>query len=394
MSGLATFGLAAVEAADDGLPLSSGRPAPVILLGSFSGTDGQSIWRYDVVADLWTQVLIPSPAATITLLRRIPDGRIFSQDDTRRFYRSDDAGLTWVVGAASGLFPGPTGDSLRLPVGIDETGRISTMYPGYPSYLSVPFKLRYSDDLGATWYVGLDAGTDPADAQTTNGELRYIWAAHGHVYWNWIDTGGCALSIDPHYFIGLPGLFADVPVSATAYRLIPRGTYDDPVIWLWAHGDSPIWRYDGALHSIGLPSGEPVDAHTLTLTIIPVSASEAYLCYGDDRTNYGGRVYRTHDGGISWEKVLDESTTLFPNAGRAPGTEVLSVGISNRRELVAVGKGGFYHSLDNGINWDFIAGPTSDIQFANAVLLPADQTPGSARYPSAGAGETWGPELP
>ncbi len=254
---------------------------------------------------------------------------------------------------------------------VDRRGDTPRLLAGVASSWFGP-QVAWSEDLGATWESGADGGIRfPEDSGVS---LERVWQLQ-------------------------PGLEDDVVWAGTepgaVFRSEDRGRSFELVRGLWEHPHRPEWGqgYGGqAFHTL-LP--HPTDARSLTAAIST------------------GGVYRTTDGGATWEpRNQGIKAEFFPGERSFPefGQCVHKVARHPLRpeRLYLQNHGGVYRSDDEGGTWKSIAdGLPSEFGFP-IVVDPRDPDTVSVfplagadgRYPPEGharvwrshdAGETWAP---
>jgi hypothetical protein len=233
-------------------------------------------------------------------------------------------------------------------------------------------QVAYSDDLGSTWTHGPDGGIRfPVD---TDASVERIWqlqpGTEPDVVWAGTEPGAVFRSDDRGH----------------SFRL-ERALWDHPHRKEWGAG------FGGqAFHTL-LP--HPTDPGSMTVAIST------------------GGVYRTTDGGGSWEpRNRGIRAEFLPEGQQYPefGQCVHKVGRHPSRpdRLFAQNHGGVYRSSDEGGSWEYIAdGLPTDFGFP-VVVDPHDPdtvyvfplSSAGGRYPADGralvwrskdAGDTWEP---
>lgn len=216
-------------------------------------------------------------------------------------------------------------------------------------------QVGWSDDLGASWQSTPGGGVRfPED---TDGSVERIWQLQ-------------------------PGLDEDVVWAGTEpgaiFRSEDRGETFRLERALWDHPHRPEWGagYGGqAFHTL-LP--HPTDPHTVTAAIST------------------GGVYRTVDGGGSWSprnkgiraEFLPEGQQ-YPEFGQC--VHKVACHPSRPERLFAQNHGGVYRSDDGGGSWEYIAdGLPSDFGFP--VVVHPHEPDTIYVFPLGGAGGRFPPE--
>lgn len=139
--------------------------------------------------------------------------------------------------------------------------------------------------------------------------------------------------------------------------------------WVSANGilpDSESWN------DVWDPSGNPIPRHSiLSIAIDPVDDDVLYL-----GTNVHG-LYKTTNGGTSWEKVLPEETMI--TNGPSDHAHVMGVVVDptdSQKIYVGDWHSGVYYSENAGISWSYISGGSENnglsTRSVNTLKISAD----------------------
>ncbi len=262
--------------------------------------------------------------------------------------RSDETREDWT-------WEGPVFDMQEVySVLLDTRGGSTRLMAGVSSSWVGP-QVAFSDDLGATWTSGPDGGIRFPEG--AGASLERVWQLQPGV-----EDGVVWAGTEP----------------GAVFRSEDRGETFSLVRGLWEHPHRAEWGagFGGqAFHTL-LP--HPTEPDSLLAAIST------------------GGVYRTTDGGESWEpRNQGIKAEFFPDERRYPefGQCVHKVARHPDRpeQLFAQNHGGVYRSDDEGGSWQSIAdGLPSEFGFP-IVVDPRDPDTVSV-FPLAGAGGRYPPE--
>lgn len=143
---------------------------------------------------------------------------------------------------------------------------------------------------------------------------------------------------------------------------------------------------------------DPVDPNTMYIAV----GDFAYIGFGlqlngrKRNTHYGIGIYKTTDGGVTWQPT--GLTYQLPQADASLIKKIL-VNPNNRNELVACGATGMFTSSNGGTNWtqksdslfwDLVQDPAnSNILYAASGWVQNSNTGSAGIYKSTDFGNTW-----
>lgn len=311
------------------------------------GNDG-GIWRLDNSAagsiawsDLNTNLQIgefvrvaPSPSDPNTLFAGSVDTGIAQ-------YSGNPAWTDRLAGSAGVVQIDPQNPS-----------RIYAQVPG-----SVNFFVR-SDDGGATW-VGKTAGMDPLDPQFSPAPFavdpfngNHLVYGTNHVYESF--NGG-----DSWIAISTPGANGWV-TTGTVIRNLAIAPSDPNTIYATfgqsvyvTHNDGGTWAQENTPYYV---------TNFSDLTIDPTNANVAYVTLAD---TYAPLVWRTTDGGATWEDMTDN----------LPVVPVNSIAVNSAQSAIYVGTdNGVYVTTDDGTNWAPLGTGLPNVRVYNLEYNPSLKT--------------------
>jgi photosystem II stability/assembly factor-like uncharacterized protein len=181
-------------------------------------------------------------------------------------------------------------------------------------------QVQHSDDLGRTWAAAADGGVAfPAD---TGAALEAIWS----------------LAPSPSE----PGVVWAGTEPSALFRSTDGGETFELVRGLWDHPHRPEWQPGGGGQAIHTLLPHPTDAQRVHVAMST------------------GGVYRTSDGGASWEPAnrgikaeFMPDEVSFPEFGQCVHKVARSA--TEHEVLYAQNHGGVYRSDDAGDSWTSIA---------------------------------------
>jgi photosystem II stability/assembly factor-like uncharacterized protein len=271
---------------------------------------------------------------------------------------------------APGAFdPALLGGMRYRMIGPSRGGRVTTVagVPGQPHTF-------YMGTTGGGVWKTTDAGQswlNVSDGYITEGSMGALDVAPSRPEVVWAGTGS-------------EGLRSNVSTGRGVYRSTDAGK-------TWAH--------------VGLREAGQIGA----VRIHPTDPNRVYVAAVGNafRPNRERGVYRTRDGGKTWEKVLfvSDSTGAVDLEFQPGNPEVVyaSMWRAERKPWTIISgarEGGIYRSTDGGDTWKKLGGglPTGLFGKSNVAVSPADPRrvyalveakPGGGLYRSEDAGESW-----
>jgi hypothetical protein len=202
-----------------------------------------------------------------------------------------------------------------------------------------------SNDAGLTWYSILDSGAYSIDARSNDvfvGALNKIGiSSNGGSSFEWIT---------PTVENGLASAYASGPGPFGAIQASPNFDVDRTIFA--AAGWTGMWKTtDAGAHWSTINTGLPPFNGSLTVQIQDLVVSPNFK---DDRTlfiiNYNDGIYRSTNGGNSWERAMPNKITGVPSIDISPnyaqdGVVIFSgFDYSHNRDTVWI-------SQDRGLTW-------------------------------------------
>jgi photosystem II stability/assembly factor-like uncharacterized protein len=370
---------------------------PQILLagaGNLVYAEGDGVYLTTDGGEHWERVLEARIITSVEFSESDPNIAYAGGQDT--FYRSDDGGWTWRQFIRPGTEVwGPEGTLVGWPIDFQvdprDPMRIFSNHYGGSNFLSEDGGETVL--LASTGYTGAelrDVAVDPENPAVVyaNGRSGPFMSPDGGRTWRGINTTaehipamteGTVMAVDPHDPMNLlmsssqEGQLFESPDGGAAWRL--AADYWDEIQASWtiqqglqsvafapsepgrvyggfgaapciAHGercDVPVLfsllTSDDGGRSWTRREGTPVD--TLTVTAIVVHPTDANMAWA---AAAGGGIFRTSDGGETWEPASDglETTMVMTLAGDPSNSEILYAGGLDS---------GLYRSMDWGASW-------------------------------------------
>ncbi|HSU16008.1 WD40/YVTN/BNR-like repeat-containing protein [Longimicrobium sp.] len=270
---------------------------------------------------------------------------------------------------AGGFAPALFGDLRYRQIGPSRGGRVTTV-TGVPSQ---PYTFYMGSTGGGVWKT-TDAGqtwvnvSDPFFGEASMGSVDVALSDPNVV---WAGTGS-------------DGIRSNVSTGRGVYRSTDAGR-------TWTHAGL------AATGQIGAVRIHPSDPQTVFVAAL----GNAFA------PNRDRGVYRTRDGGRTWEKVLFVSDSTgavdLELQPRNPDVVYASMWRGERKPWTIISgarEGGIYRSTDGGTTWRKLGGglPTGLFGKSNVAVSAADPrrvyalveaSPGGGLYRSDDAGETW-----
>jgi len=133
--------------------------------------------------------------------------------------------------------------------------------------------------------------------------------------------------------------------------------------WWVGSSQGGVWKTTNGGEN-WIPLGDNLPAMRISdIAVDPTNPDVMYICIGDygymgffsyylaRPTHYGLGVYKTLDGGNTWEPT---GLTLLIEEGMESLMRRVFINPDNTQELVAAGVSGIYKSMDGGINWELV----------------------------------------
>lgn len=303
----------------------------------YSSSDGGATWR--------------RPAGQAALS---PTGRIWNLEGTV-LHSSDDAGLSYADRMDfAPLLPGDGADGLSLFV-FSDTRLVVTRQNSYANRVSVPGRLIYSLDRGATW--------TSLSGELPGNSFRLAWASpDGQVYIGEGTSdhpktqGVWARSSDGGKTWAVIGASSSTTTRGDVYAAQPDGSVE---------------RYDVKRDvtevSLDGLTWQPPPASTLRCQW-PFEASSSRPiagCLKEDATSRRQQFSLSDDGGKTWRVILDVDRT------NTPGPGVLIDFGSAKRGFMIDRNGDGRSTTDGGLTWQLVA---PGLGFVPALYFVGEQT--------------------
>lgn len=275
-------------------------------------------------------------------------------------------------GTAPWEFDGPHFNAQAVyAVAVDRRGPVPRLLVGGDSAHWGP-SVFTSDDLGATWQEPAAAAVRfPRD---TGASLERVWQLH--------PAGPEA-----------PDVVYAGTEPAALFRSVDRGESFELVRPLWEHPSRGSWQPGGGGEGLHTVITDPRDRNAVTVAVSTAG------------------VFRTQDGGASWEPSNDGVSAVFlpdPHPEFGQCVHKIAQDAGNTDRLYLQNHWGVYRSDDAGKRWtDIGAGLPSDFGFAvaahphrgdTAYVFPlnadSDRVPAGHRcrvFRTRDAGATWEP---
>ncbi|MDP9348089.1 MAG: hypothetical protein M3P24_02955, partial [Gemmatimonadota bacterium] len=263
----------------------------------------------------------------------------------------------------------PFGDLRYRMIGPSRGGRVTTVTGVH----SQPFTFYFGSTGGGVWKT-VDAGqtwNNVSDPFFTEASMGAVEVAPSDPNTVWAGTGS-------------EGLRSNVSPGRGVYRSTDAGR-------TWTHVGL---RQAGQIGAIRVHPRDP-------RTVFVAAVGNAF------RPNPERGVFRTRNGGTTWEKVLfvSDSTGAVDVEFQPGNPDVLyaSMWRAERKPWTIVSgarEGGIYHSTDSGTTWRKLEGglPTGLVGKSNVAVTAADPrrlyalmeaAPGGGLYRSDDGGERW-----
>ena len=298
---------------------------------------------------------------------------------SQRVYRSEDGGRTWKAMTPSGTGWGtpPVRGGFPIDIQVDprDPNRLFINAYGGGNFLS--------SDGGRTWTV--------ASTGYTGAQIRGVVVDPGHAGRVWV-TGRSGLFVstdggstwvgqspfDPYPTFEGMALAIAADGSMLEADNVGRGiAYGEGPDWSYTE---PDWPYPQAVEAFAFAPTEPNVAYAGLGAFFTPSYFDEFLP--------GGGIYRTDDGGKTWEPVNDNHSETAHVTGIAvdpndPG-----------RVFASTRNAGLLRSIDGGASWQTVGG-TPDVPVFAVAAHPTD--PGVVLSGSRGifrstdGGDTWSP---
>lgn len=178
--------------------------------------------------------------------------------------------------------------------------------------------------------------------------------------------------------------FESYPSTVNIGGSIAASTPDN-IIWSPANKQAPYYTLDGgkSWHEIDLPGMDSWDAlhwayylNRTTVTADRVEPNTFYLYHAQGKE---GGVFRTTDGGVSWEKVFSGEISSFSTFNAkiqsVPGDAGGLYFTGGHQDGVGSSGQGFFHSTDGGETWAAVPNVTEVYCFGYGASATPDGPP-------------------